>query len=69
MVDVGGSEALLCLMVAKHQPHMSCISWDLAGVVPVATENIQKFQLQDQVKTANSDFSLRARVAKLNVCV
>ncbi|MFT4859782.1 MAG: hypothetical protein ACJAWX_000969 [Algoriphagus sp.] len=56
LVDVGGSGALLSLMVAKHQPHMSCISWDLAAVAPVANENIQKFQLHDQVKTANGDF-------------
>lgn len=56
LVDVGGSGALLSLMVAKHQSHMSCISWDLAVVAPVANEYIQKFQLQDRVKTANGDF-------------
>ncbi|REG91062.1 methyltransferase [Algoriphagus antarcticus] len=56
LVDVGGSGALLSLMVAKHQPHMSCVSWDLAAVAPFANENIQKFQLQDRVKTANGDF-------------
>jgi hypothetical protein len=56
LVDVGGSGALLSLMVAKHQEHMNCVSWDLPVVAPIANENIQKFQLQDRVKTANGDF-------------
>lgn len=56
LVDVGGSGALLSLMVAKHQPHMTCVSWDLPVVAPVANENIQKFQLQSRVKTADGDF-------------
>ncbi len=56
LVDIGGSGAMLSLMVAKHQPHMTCVSWDLPAVAPIAQENIQKFQLQDRVKTANGDF-------------
>jgi hypothetical protein len=56
LVDVGGSGAMLSLMVAKHQEHMSCISWDLPAVAPIANENIQKFQFQERVKTANGDF-------------
>lgn len=56
LVDVGGSAALLSLMVAKHQPHMTCISWDLPAVAPIANETIAKFQLQDRVTTAGGDF-------------
>ena len=56
LVDVGGSAALLSLMVAKHQPHMTCVSWDLPVVAPIANETINKFQLQDRVATANGDF-------------
>ena len=56
LVDIGGSAGLLSLMVAKHQPHMSCVSWDLPPVGPIANETIQKFQLQDRVKTADGDF-------------
>lgn len=56
LVDIGGSAGLLSLMVAKHQPHMTCVSWDLPAVAPVANETIQQFQLQDRVKTANGDF-------------
>jgi len=56
LVDIGGSAGSLSLMVAKHQSHMTCISWDLPSVVPIANEIIQKFQLQDRVKTAAGDF-------------
>ncbi|HTE29585.1 MAG TPA: methyltransferase [Chryseolinea sp.] len=56
LVDIGGSAGLLSLMVAKRQPHMSCISWDLPPVAPIAKETIQKFQLQGRVKTSAGDF-------------
>jgi hypothetical protein len=56
LVDIGGSAGLLSLMVARHQPHMSCVTWDLPAVGPIANETIQKFQLQDRVKIANGDF-------------
>ncbi|WP_205513898.1 methyltransferase [Longitalea arenae] len=56
LVDIGGSAGLLSLMVARHHPHLSCISWDLPVVAPIANETIQKFQLQDRVKVANGDF-------------
>ena len=56
LVDIDCSASLLSLMVAKHHAHMNCISWDLPPVAPIANEVIQKFQLQDRVKTDNGDF-------------
>ena len=56
LVDIGGSGGLLSLMVAKNQPHMNCITFDLPPVEPFAIENIQKFQLTDRVKTGSGDF-------------
>ncbi len=56
LVDVGGSAGMLSLMVAKHQAHMNCTTWDLPPVAPIANEVIQQFQLQDRVKTASGDF-------------
>lgn len=56
LVDVGGSAGLLSIMVSKHQPHMSCVSWDLPPVLAIANETIQKFQLQDRVKATSGDF-------------
>jgi hypothetical protein len=56
LVDIGGSGAMLSLMVAKHQPHMNCVTWDLPAIAPIANENIQKFQLQDRVTVGSGDF-------------
>jgi precorrin-6B methylase 2 len=56
LIDIGGSSGLLSLLVAKHQPHMTCISWDLPEVAPIASETIAQFGLQDRVKAASGDF-------------
>jgi len=56
LTDAGGAAGLLSLMVAKHQPHMHCTSFDLPPVEPIAKATIQQFQLTDRVKTANGDF-------------
>ncbi len=56
LMDVGGSAALLSIMVAKHQDHISCTSFDLPPVEPIANETIQQYQLADRVKTQSGDF-------------
>lgn len=55
-LDAGGSGGILSLMVAKHNPHMTCQTFDLPPVEPIANENIQKFQLEEQVKAISGDF-------------
>ena len=50
LLDVGGSAGLLSIMVAKHQPHISCTTLDLPPVEPIAKETIQQFGLADRVK-------------------
>ncbi|MBG6233820.1 hypothetical protein IWX76_000375 [Pedobacter sp. CAN_A7] len=56
LTDAGGAGSLLSLSVARFQPHMSCTSFDLPVVEPIAMENIQQANLGDQVKTASGDF-------------
>ena len=56
LTDVGGSSGLLSLMVAKHQPHMNCVSFDLPPVGPIAQGTVNHFQLSDRVKIASGDF-------------
>ncbi len=56
LVDVGGSAGMLSLMVAKHQVHMNCTTWDLPPVEPIANATIQQFQLADRVKTGKGAF-------------
>jgi len=55
-VDAGGSAGLLSLMVAKHQAHMTCITFDLPPVEPIAKATIQQFQLADRVTAVSGDF-------------
>lgn len=56
LTDAGGASALLSVMVAKHQPHMKCISLDLEAVKSIADSNIKQFQLTDRVQAVNGDF-------------
>ncbi len=55
-LDAGGSAGVLSLMVAKHQPHMTCTTMDLPAVEPIANKTIQQFQLADRVKAINGNF-------------
>lgn len=56
LCDIGGAGAMLSIQVAKHQPHISCTSFDLPQVEPIAQENIRKFGLEGKVKTAKGNF-------------
>jgi len=56
LTDAGGSSGLLSLMVARHNPHMNCTSFDLPVVSPIADRTIKHFNLTDQVKTTSGDF-------------
>jgi hypothetical protein len=56
LVDIGGSAGMLSIMVAKHQGHMNCTSWDLPPVAQIANEVIQQFQMHDRVKIDSGDF-------------
>lgn len=56
LLDAGGSAGLLSLMVAKHQPHMTCTTMDLPAVEPIAAGTIKQFQLGDRVKAVSGDF-------------
>ncbi|WP_432709737.1 methyltransferase [Pedobacter sp.] len=56
LTDAGGAGSMFSLTVAKYHPHMICTSFDLPIVVPIAIENIQRAELQNQVKTASGDF-------------
>ncbi len=56
LTDAGGSAGYLSIMVAKENPHMSCISFDLPPVDPIAESTIKKFQLEDRVKSKSGNF-------------
>lgn len=56
LTDVGGSGGTLSVMVAKHQPHMNCVSFDLPAVEPIAKAKIESTLFADRVKTASGNF-------------
>ncbi len=56
LVDAGGSAGVLSALVCKHNPQMTCTSFDLPPVEFLANETIQKFQLEDRVKAVSGDF-------------
>lgn len=56
LCDIGGAGAQLSGQVALHNPHMSCISFDLPPVAPVAHENISKMGVADKVKVQSGNF-------------
>ena len=56
LCDVGGATGLLCIEVAKVNPHLRCISFDLPPVEPIARKHIEAAGLGDRISTATGDF-------------
>jgi precorrin-6B methylase 2 len=56
LCDLGGAGGHLSAQIAQNNPHMKCISFDLPPVSPIATENIQKMGLTEQVSIQSGDF-------------
>ena len=54
--DVGGATGLLCIEVAKRHPHLTCTSFDLPLVQPIARKHIAAAGLSDRIGTAGGDF-------------
>ncbi len=56
LCDVGGATGLLCIEVAKVNPQLRCISFDLPPVEPIARKHIEAAGLSDRISTATGDF-------------
>jgi precorrin-6B methylase 2 len=54
--DIGGSGGNLSIHLAKHHHHLTCTSFDLPPVTPVANENISHLGLSDRVSAVSGDF-------------
>jgi len=54
--DVGGAGGNLSIQIAKNNPHMKCITFDLPKVAPVARENIEMMGLGDRITSQAGDF-------------
>jgi hypothetical protein len=56
LCDVGGATGLLCIEVARKQPHLKCVTWDLPVVEPIAKKHIAAAGLESRISTASGDF-------------
>jgi len=57
LCDVGGATGLLCTVVARHYPHIECVSFDLPAVEPIAQRWIaSEAEIAGRVRTAAGDF-------------
>ena len=56
LCDVGGATGLLSIEVAKRHPHLTCTSFDLPAVEPIAKKHIAAAGLEHRVRTASGDF-------------
>lgn len=54
--DVGGALALLSRIVAKRQPHLSFVSFDLPAVLPHAGRQIKAAGMEQRIKAQSGDF-------------
>lgn len=48
-VDVGGALGNLSVAIAKENKHVSCLSFDLPAVAPLAEAHIEKHSLSERV--------------------
>lgn len=56
LCDIGGATGQLSILVAKANPHIRCITFDLPAVEPIAKKYIQNSGLADRVRTASGSF-------------
>ena len=56
LCDVGGATGLLSIEAAKRHPHLTCISYDLPVVEPIAKRHIAAAGLETRVSTAAGVF-------------
>lgn len=56
LCDVGGATALLSTLVARHHPHIHCLSFDLPPVEPIAKRWIERESVSDRVQAVSGDF-------------
>ncbi len=54
--DVGGALALLSRIVATHHQHLSCTSFDLPPVAPLAGKEIKAAGMESRIKPISGDF-------------
>jgi len=66
LADIGGATGQLSCIVAARHRHLSCVSYDLPAVQPIATRHIQERGMAERVRSGVIDF-LRDEFPKADV--
>jgi hypothetical protein len=69
IADIGGADAFLSCMIAEHHPGVTCTTYDLPAVKPLADERIRRSNLQDRVSAGNIDIDTAASFPSADVIV
>lgn len=56
LADIGGADGFLSALIAKHHPQITCTTFDLPPVAPLAEAKLKQFNVADRVKVASGDF-------------
>ncbi|MEI9947742.1 MAG: methyltransferase [Pseudomonadota bacterium] len=56
LCDIGGASGQLACLVAAAHPHMTCVSFDLPSVQPIAARRIATAGLSHRVESVGGDF-------------
>jgi precorrin-6B methylase 2 len=54
--DIGGANGTLSTMIAKANPHLRGVTFDLEPVTPVAQANLERHGVHDRVSAVTGDF-------------
>jgi len=67
IADLGGADGFLCCLIASHHPGVTCTTYDLPPVKPLAEERIIRSKLEDRVKAAIIDLDKAASFPSADV--
>jgi O-methyltransferase domain/Dimerisation domain len=68
LLDVGGADGFLCTQVAIKHQRITCTTFDLPPVAPLAKKRIEDLRLADRVKVLSGDF-MKDNLPKADVIV
>jgi hypothetical protein len=55
MLDVGGADGSLSIQVCRRHKNITCTTFDLPAVEPLAAKRIAAFSLSERIRTASGD--------------
>jgi SAM-dependent methyltransferase len=69
IADLGGADGFLCCTIAQHHPGVTCTTYDLAPVTPLADARIRRSNLQHRVRAETLDIDRATAFPSADVVV